>query len=132
MVKMNYIYKSAVCSDLEYIKSFIDRTVKTLNCIISNKDILFDIKVILNELIVNGALHGNECMKEKCVNLTIKVDNDMLTIEVEDEGSGIIYNFDEYNPSDFKSWGRGLVLVKGLSDEFRVENNRAISIKKLC
>ncbi|HOK62401.1 MAG TPA: hypothetical protein PLE17_00685, partial [Soehngenia sp.] len=86
VVKMNYIYKSAVCSDLENISSFIDRTIKTLNCVISNKDILFDIKVILNELIVNGALHGNECMKEKCVNLTIILNDNKLTIEVEDEG----------------------------------------------
>ena len=132
VVRMNYIYKSAVCSDLENIKFFIDRTIKTLNCVISNKDILFDIKVILNELIVNGALHGNECMKDKCVNLTITLNDNKLIIEVEDEGKGISYDFDEYNPFDFKSWGRGLILVKGLSDEFRVENNRAISIKKLC
>lgn len=132
VVKMNYIYKSAVCSDLEYIRSFIDRTIKTLNCVISNKEVLFDIKVILNELIVNGALHGNECMKDKSVNLTITLNDNKLTIEVEDEGKGISYDFEEYNPFDFKSWGRGLVLVKGLSDEFIVENNRAISIKKLC
>ncbi|WP_240671465.1 ATP-binding protein [Gudongella oleilytica] len=128
---MDYIYKGSVCSDLDTIKSFIDKTVQILNGIISDRDLMFDIRVILNELIVNGALHGNECMSSKTVSLTLRMSEDKLMIEVEDEGRGINYNLKEYNPSDLKSWGRGLVLVNGLSDELYVERNRVVSIKRI-
>jgi serine/threonine-protein kinase RsbW len=128
---MNYIYKGTVCSDLETIKNFIDKTVTNLNSLISDRDLIFDIKVILNELIVNGALHGNECVSSKCVSLTLKMSHDKLTIEVQDEGKGIQYDPGEYNPSDLKSWGRGLVLVNGLSDEFYVDRNRVVSVKNI-
>lgn len=128
---MNYIYKGSVCSDLDTIKSFIDKTVQILNGIISDRDLMFDIRVILNELIVNGALHGNECMSSKTVSLTLRMSEDKLMIEVEDEGRGINYNLKEYNPSDLKSWGRGLVLVNGLSDEFYVDRNRVVSVKRI-
>ncbi|MDY0256330.1 ATP-binding protein [Gudongella oleilytica] len=128
---MDYIYKGSVCSDLDTIKSFIDKTVQILNGIISDRDLMFDIRVILNELIVNGALHGNECMSSKTVSLTLRMSEDKLMIEVEDEGRGINYNLKEYNPSDLKSWGRGLVLVNGLSDELYVDRNRVVSIKRI-
>lgn len=128
---MNYIYKGSVCSDLDTIKSFIDKTVQILNGIISDRDLMFEIRVILNELIVNGALHGNECMPFKTVSLTLRMSEDKLMIEVEDEGRGINYNLKEYNPSDLKSWGRGLVLVNGLSDEFYVDRNRVVSVKRI-
>lgn len=131
VMAMNYIYKGSVCSDLDTIKSFIDKTVQILNGIISDRDLMFDIRVILNELIVNGALHGNECMSSKTVSLTLRMSEDKLMIEVEDEGRGINYNLKEYNPSDLKSWGRGLVLVNGLSDEFYVDRNRVVSIKRI-
>ena len=131
VIAMDYIYKGSVCSDLDTIKSFIDKTVQILNGIISDRDLMFDIRVILNELIVNGALHGNECMSSKTVSLTLRMSKDKLMIEVEDEGRGINYNLKEYNPSDLKSWGRGLVLVNGLSDEFYVDRNRVVSIKRI-
>lgn len=131
VIAMDYIYKGSVCSDLDTIKSFIDKTVQILNGIISDRDLMFDIRVILNELIVNGALHGNECMSSKTVSLTLRMSEDKLMIEVEDEGRGINYNLKEYNPSDLKSWGRGLVLVNGLSDEFYVDRNRVVSIKRI-
>lgn len=131
VIAMNYIYKGSVCSDLDTIKSFIDKTVRILNGIINDRDLMFDIRVILNELIVNGALHGNECMSSKTVSLTLRMSEDKLMIEVEDEGRGINYNLKEYNPSDLKSWGRGLILVNGLSDEFYVDRNKVVSVKKI-
>lgn len=128
---MNYIYKGTVCSDLETIKSFIDKTVRNLDNLISDSDLIFDVKVILNELIVNGALHGNECVPSKCISLTLKMNSETLTIEVEDEGNGIDYKPDEYQSKELKSWGRGLVLVNGLSDEFYVDRNKAVSVKNI-
>lgn len=128
---MDYMYEGTVCSDLDTIKNFIDRTLKSLGSIISDKDIMFDIKIILNELIVNGALHGNQCMVSKCVSLRLEMLDNKLVIEVGDEGKGIDYDVYSYDPNDLKTWGRGLVLVNGLSDEFHVEKNRVVSIKHI-
>ena len=129
--KMKYIYKGTVCSDLETIKSFVEKNVNTLKGQISNQDILFDVKVILSELIVNGALHGNECVASKCISLTLKMDESKLTIEVEDEGRGIEYNTKDYDSKDLKSFGRGLVIVKGLSDEFYFKDNKVVAVKNI-
>ena len=129
---MTYFYKGTVCSDLYTIKKFIDKTIKNLEVYIDDGDVMFDVKLILNELIVNGALHGNDSMMTKCVSLTLEMIDDKLRIEVEDEGKGIDYDFCSYDPKDLKTCGRGLVLVNGLSDEFHVENNKVISVKHLA
>ena len=128
---MTYSYKGTVCSDLETIKNFIDKTLFNLSGIIQDRNTMFDIKLILNELIVNGALHGNECNSTKCVSLQLDLIDNKLIIIVEDEGTGINFDLNSYDPTDLKSWGRGLVLVNGLSDEFHVDKNRVVSIKSI-
>lgn len=131
MIELTYSYKGTVCSDLETIKNFIDKTLCNLAAIIQDRDTMFDIKLILNELIVNGALHGNECISTKCVSLQLELIDNKLIIVVEDEGKGINFDLNSYDPTDLKSWGRGLVLVNGLSDEFHVDKNRVVSIKSI-
>lgn len=128
---MAYIYKGTVCSDLNTIKNFIDKTLYNLAEIITDRDTMFDVKLILNELIVNGALHGNDRQAAKCVNLKVEMIGNRLTIEVEDEGLGIDFNLESYDPTDLKCCGRGLVLVNGLSDEFRVDKNKVVSVKHI-
>lgn len=129
---MDYFYEGTVCSDLDTIRNFIDRTLTSLGDIITDRNIMFDVKLILNELIVNGALHGNQCVVSKCVSLKLEMLDNKLTIEVEDEGKGINYDVCSYDPKDLKTWGRGLVLVNGLSDEFFVDRNRVVSVKHIC
>ena len=129
--KMNFTYNGSVCSDLELIKNFLDEIMKKLNMIIKNGDTIFDVRLILNELVINGVFHGNECEDTKCVNLSLNIKDNKIIIEVEDEGKGIDYDFSKYNPLDLKCSGRGRVLVKGLSDELIVDQNRITAIKKI-
>lgn len=131
VIVVAYIYRGTVCSDLNTIKSFIEKTLYNLSEIIEDRDTMFDIKLILNELIVNGALHGNHRQASKCVNLKLEMIGNKLTIEVEDEGLGIDFNLASYDPTELKCWGRGLILVHGLSDEFHVEKNRVVSVKHI-
>lgn len=128
---MTYMFKGIVCSDLETIRGFIDKTLYNLSEIIKDEDAMFDIKVILNELIVNGALHGNKCMISKCVSLRLQIIGNKLVIEVQDEGKGIDFDISTYDPTDLKSCGRGLIIANGLSDEFHVERNRVVAIKNI-
>lgn len=128
---MDFNYYGSVCSDLHSVKDFLDDLIIKLTGIINNKDIIFDIRLILNELVINGAMHGNNCMGSKCVRLSLELIDNKITIEVEDEGAGIDFNIDEYNPSDLLYGGRGLVLVNGLSDELHIDKNRVVAIKNL-
>ncbi|HLS53976.1 MAG TPA: ATP-binding protein [Tissierellaceae bacterium] len=113
------------------MKSFVDNILEKLNNILDNKDLIFDIRLIINELIINGVFHGNECVDTKCVNVNLDVNGDQVTIIVEDEGEGFDFNIDSYNPLELKCGGRGLVLVKGLSDELIIDKNKIKAIKYL-
>lgn len=128
---VDFKYSGTVCSDLDMIKNFVDEILKKLNHIIDNSDIMFDIRLILNELVINGVLHGNDCNTTKCVKLSLEVSKSRVTIEVEDEGKGIDYDLKSYDPNDLKCCGRGLVIVNGLSDEFYIQKNRVTAVKHI-
>ncbi|MBC8591503.1 ATP-binding protein [Lachnospiraceae bacterium NSJ-29] len=129
VIIMDFTYNGSICSDLGLIKNFVDNILKKLNSIIDNKDTIFDIRLIMNELIINGVFHGNHCIDTKCVNLSLDVQKDRIIISVKDEGEGIDFDINTYDPLDLKCGGRGLVLVHGLSDELIVNENQIIAIK---
>ena len=116
-------------SDLCEIKTTLENILERLCQIIQDESLLFDVKLILNELIINSAIHGNKQDKDKNIILHLQVDNQAIKIEITDEGSGFCYDKDSYDPMDLKCCGRGLVLVDGLSDEFYVNKNKVVSIK---
>jgi serine/threonine-protein kinase RsbW len=124
-------YSGSICSDLDKIKVFIDEILDKLNSIIKDQDTMFDLKLILNELVINGAFHGNECNNNKCVSLYLEVIDNIVRIEVEDEGKGIDYDISSYNSAELKCCGRGLIIVNGLSDEFYVKKNKVIAVKRI-
>lgn len=131
VMTLRFKYSATVCSDIDMIKNFVDEILNRINPVVKDKDIMFDIKLILNELIVNGVMHGNQCINSKCVKLLLEVENDQVKIQVEDEGQGVNYDFKSYNPEELNFCGRGLVIVSGLSDEFYIEKNRVIAVKNI-
>ena len=130
-MKMDFTYYGSISSDLRLVKNFIEEILNKLNNIIDNGDTMFDIKLILNELVINGIFHGNECIETKCVKISLEIKDGQIRIEVKDEGRGIDYDFSTYDPLDLKCSGRGLILVHGLSDELIVKNNCIIAIKNI-
>lgn len=128
---MDFRYDGIVCSDLGIIKNFVDEILKKIRPLVENEEAMFDIKLILNELIINGVMHGNECVSSKCIKLLLEIENRKLKIVVEDEGEGISYDFMTYNPENLTTCGRGLVIVNGLSDEFYIEKNKVVAVKLL-
>jgi len=131
VIELDFSYYGSVSSDLSLVKTFIDKVLNELNYIIDNENAIFDVRLIMNELIINGVFHGNQCMDEKCVKLNLTVKNKKITIRVEDEGEGFDLDLNEYDPNDLTCGGRGLVLVDGLSDELIVNNNSITAIKYL-
>lgn len=128
-MEVAFIFKGSVRSDLNDIKVFIKKVLNKLENIVQDKDLMFDLKLILNELIINSVIHGNQCNGNKYVKLFLEVVGDTIRIEVIDEGDGIDFDIDSYNPSELKCCGRGLVIVNGLSDEVYIDNNRIVAVK---
>ncbi len=96
-----------------------------------NEQVKFEIKVVLNELIVNAMCHGNNFDQEKDTRVTIKLmKDDYLYISVKDQGCGSnnkinLESLDTYirEKNDILcEHGRGLFIVEQLCD--RVKFNR--------
>ena len=97
-----------------------------------NDSIIFDLKVILNEIVINAIKHGNKEDTGKYVSVEVKlVEGDCLSIAVQDEGGG--YNFvstirspdrdaDICDVSELMECGRGLQLVRALCDSSNVDD----------
>jgi serine/threonine-protein kinase RsbW len=104
---------------------------------------LFELKVILNELILNAIKHGNknDCSKPIKV-LAGLTKSDNAVVLVEDSGKGFDYNCIMNSNQDgseiddicnLKETGRGILIVKNLSNrmKYNYKGNRVIVIKKL-
>ena len=120
---MKYHFCGCVKSDLETIRYFIENRIDELHRYINDDTKLSDIKLVVNELVINGALHGNELSNTKAVYLNIDVDSNTVCIKVRDEGSGIDYRIEDYNPMEMLPSGRGLLMVHGLADEIELKRN---------
>ncbi|MCX7749426.1 MAG: ATP-binding protein [Clostridia bacterium] len=104
---------------------------------------LFELKVILNELMINAIKHGNKEDASKTVKVDFGVFKDRYVFFIiEDEGLG--YNYEcicENNKNrqdfcdlpDMKETGRGILIVKNLCEKmkFNKRGNKVIVVKKL-
>lgn len=127
---MNLDYKIKFKSDINLAQNVIRDALDRINGDIDS-DNLFDLRLILSELLCNSIIHGNKQNSERYVSLYLHIDNNNIEIEVSDEGEGINQN-SVYNPEELKSNGRGLVLVKGLSDYFQIIGSTVKVKKKLA
>ncbi|NMW85339.1 ATP-binding protein [Peptoniphilus sp. AGMB00490] len=126
-----YKFKGFVNSDLSLIKNFLDSAIMDLYPFIEDQEKLFDIKVILNELVVNGAMHGNEEDLNKKVCLKLLLDEKSLKIIVKDEGRGVDFDTSLYDCTKKNCNGRGLLIVEALTDQLILNKNEVIAIKNL-
>ncbi len=132
--------------DIKGLACFIKTVLSYIQSVQTmSEDTLFEIKVILNELIINAICHGNNCDDSKGVIVTIRifhiVKNSYMYISVKDEGCGLEPNIDlkklgdyvEGKNNSFNEHGRGLIIVEQLSDrlKFCSYRNKVAVIKKL-
>ena len=130
-----------ICRMSGTINSIIEYLQCSCGCI--NEDILFEIKVILNELISNAIKHGNRQDCSKNVKISVGVSRDCFAyFIIEDEGQGYECNCnttmcpdldDIDNYCDIKETGRGILIVRNLSDRitFNQKGNKVVVLKKL-
>lgn len=77
----------------------------------------------------NAILHGNKLDESKNVNITFKIENEILSIKVEDLGPGFDFDNipDPTAPENLENVnGRGIFLMEKLSDKISFDNNGAI------
>ena len=113
----------SVVENLRMIESFIDNAKEFYNI---NDDIYGNIMVAVTETVNNAIIHGNKEDKSKKVNLSLFMDDDAIKFIIEDEGTGFdfLHLADPTAPENLeKPGGRGIFLMKHLSDEVHFEEN---------
>ena len=124
---MNQIIKKNIKSDINLVNEVIGEILSLIDKNIG-EDNLFDIRLILSELIINSIKHGNKCDINKNTDISLYIDDNFIEMSVGDEGDGFTYSRN-LDACTFSDSGRGLLLVEGLSDMFIVCKNFITSIK---
>lgn len=111
----------SLMENIKMIESFIDNAREKFEI---NDDIYGNIMISVTECISNAILHGNKSDKDKLVHLELMMEEESLTFTIEDEGPGYDYT-EQTDPTSLenieKLGGRGIFLIKHLSDEVKFE-----------
>ena len=142
-MKRRCIYSSNISSELSNVRFVVWELINCLqhNCGELCEEVLFDLKVILNEVLINAILHGNRGDESKRVKIDAGItEKGDVFLVIEDEGTG--YDFDEIcakhksaaaNLDDIIESGRGIMIVKGLCDKIKVnkKGNKIAILKSI-
>lgn len=113
----------SLADNIRMIESFIDNAKERYQL---DDDIYGNIMIAVTEAVNNAIKHGNRGDSSKNVSLTLSFEEGLIKFKVEDEGHG----FDHSNLPDptapenlEKPGGRGIFLMKHLSDEVEFDDN---------
>jgi len=114
---------TSIPGNVSEVEPFVEKLVDRFRI---NPDKQCNILVSLTEAVTNAIVHGNCKDESKIVQIKLKKQNDCLALRVSDEGQG----FDHRNLPDptapeniVKTGGRGVFLMKQLSDDLAFYNN---------
>ena len=112
----------SITENIRIIESFIDNAKEKFNL---NDDIYGNIMIAVTESVNNAIMHGNKNDKSKNVTLSLSLNNNIINFEIKDEGAGFDFQNlpDPTSPENIdKPSGRGIFLMKHLSDEVNFKN----------
>jgi serine/threonine-protein kinase RsbW len=116
----------SLAENIRMIESFIDNAKDRFKL---DDDIYGNIMIAVTEAVNNAIKHGNQNNKEKNVSIALSLEEGLIRFKVEDEGVGFDYNNlpDPTAPENIeKPGGRGIFLMKHLSDEVNFRENGKI------
>jgi serine/threonine-protein kinase RsbW len=124
----------ALPSKVELIPDFISAAIEKLYHLPLDEHVIFQIKLSLQEAVVNAVKHGNKLNPDLFVQVVIEAEKSSVTIRVTDQGTG----FDVKkvpNPTRpeniIKLQGRGIFLIRNLMDDVRfLDGGRTIKMIK--
>jgi serine/threonine-protein kinase RsbW len=145
ILKVLDIYNKCIPSSINRIGDTVVEVISSIEKSYGpiDESTLFDLKVILNEIVMNAVKHGNREDVNKLVKVHAGINsNGYALIVVEDEGGGYDYGClcrghgPKGNGCDvfsFQESGRGIMLVNSLCDRVKVNarGNRIMVVKKL-
>jgi serine/threonine-protein kinase RsbW len=116
----------SITENIRIIESFIDNAKEKFRL---DDDIYGNIMIAVTESVNNAILHGNKNDRNKNVTLSLSLNNNVINFKIKDEGIG--FNFhnlpDPTSPQNIdKPSGRGIFLMKHLSDEVNFSNNGSL------
>jgi len=112
----------SLIENIQVIESFIDNAKEAFEI---NDDLYGNIMISVTECISNAIVHGNQSESSKLVHLELQMEPGLLRCSIEDEGIGFDFNQlpDPTDPENLeKTGGRGIFLMKHLSDEVKFED----------
>jgi serine/threonine-protein kinase RsbW len=121
-------------SRLDIVAQFVPAVLDKLEKSGLSKEELFDVKLCLDEALVNAIKHGNKFSSEHHVEVEAEISGDRLIIQVSDRGQGFDFTKipDPTEKSNLeKDHGRGVFLIKTLMDKVEHSNGgRTIKMTK--
>jgi serine/threonine-protein kinase RsbW len=118
----------SLIENIRMIESFIDNAKERFEL---DDDIYGNIMIAVTEAVNNAIKHGNSGDKTKNVFLSLSLDNSLIKFIIKDEGRGFDFQHlpDPTSPENLeKIGGRGIFLMKHLSDEVEFKENGKIVI----
>ncbi|MBS1486079.1 MAG: ATP-binding protein [Bacteroidetes bacterium] len=109
--------------NIRIIESFIDNAKEKYKL---NDDIYGNIMIAVTEAVNNAIRHGNKNDSSKNVTLSLSFEAGLVKFKIKDEGNGFDYHNlpDPTAPENIeKPGGRGIFLMKHLSDEVKFWDN---------
>ena len=113
----------SINENIRIIESFIDNAKERFNL---DDDIYGNIMIAVTESDNNAIMHGNKNDRTKNVTLSLSLNDNVINFQVRDEGLGFDFQNlpDPTAPENLdKPSGRGIFLMKHLSDEVNFSNN---------
>ena len=70
---MDFEYIKVIKSNLYDIDEAVSFVLEKLSSVIRDEELMFNIRIVINEIVINSYEHGNKCNKEKGINLKVCV-----------------------------------------------------------
>jgi serine/threonine-protein kinase RsbW len=128
-------WERSIPSSADAGKAVVDEVLGQLKALRWNEPDLFGVRLALEEAVINAIKHGNRFDESKCVEIMCRVTQDLLHIEIADEGEGFVPE-DVPDPTDpenlEKPSGRGIVLMRNFMSmvAYNESGNRVIMEKQ--
>ena len=122
MINSMEIRFRAIVGNEAFARTSVSAFIMSLN---PTMDQIDEIKTIVSEAVSNAIIHGYEKDKDKSVYVNVDIENNKVTIVIQDYGKGIenidTVLEDSYSTKrDEEHAGMGLTIMKAFSDEFEI------------
>ena len=121
-------------SNAKHLKKVSTRIVDLLMKRNVDKNHIFDIRLSIEEAVLNAIEHGNKGDESQTVNISFVIDDQRIEITVEDQGNGFSHiglPDPTVDGNILRSHGRGVYLIHKLMDkiQYNDKGNRVKLIK---